>query len=104
MNCISCGGKTETLDTRHNKNENTLRRRRQCKVCGHRFATIEQVAPEREAAPATVKEAKIPAPAKPKTLPAPRKTAWRGDEDGLVAEVWGSTPSRLTSLSDLDYL
>jgi len=99
MNCIECGGKTETLDTRHDKQENTLRRRRQCKACGHRFATIEAVAPEK------VKPA--PAPKLPKASPftAPaRSRAPAREPAAMLDSSWASVPDRLSSIKDLDYL
>lgn len=103
MNCTHCGGKTETLSTRHEPTENVLKRRRQCKNCGQRFATVEAIVPERAKPLATPRPERVSAkaPARPKVR---RERTWRGDDDGLVAEVWGSTPSRLNSLSDLDYL
>lgn len=39
MNCPSCNGATRVYDTR--KSPQRITRRRKCKECGHRFATIE---------------------------------------------------------------
>jgi transcriptional regulator NrdR family protein len=39
MPCPQCSGKTRTLDSR--TSEVHVRRRRQCKDCGHRFSTRE---------------------------------------------------------------
>lgn len=40
MNCEKCGGASEVADSRK-RNSGYIRRRRQCKACGHRFTTIE---------------------------------------------------------------
>jgi transcriptional regulator NrdR family protein len=39
MPCPQCGGKTRTVDSR--TSDSNVRRRRQCKDCGHRFSTRE---------------------------------------------------------------
>ncbi len=44
MNCQRCGNEdTKVLETRTGKNNRSIRRRRQCLSCGHRFTTIEEV-------------------------------------------------------------
>lgn len=40
MICPKCGGHTEVKDTR-TADKQTIRRRRECMACNHRFATIE---------------------------------------------------------------
>ena len=44
MNCPRCGGKTGVVDCR--RLNGTMRRRRECKVCGGRFSTEEHIIPE----------------------------------------------------------
>lgn len=39
MTCPNCGGPTKVTDT--DKGEMSIRRRRECKDCGHRFTTYE---------------------------------------------------------------
>ena len=44
MRCSKCTSiDTKVLDTRTGKNENSIRRRRECLNCGYRFTTIEEV-------------------------------------------------------------
>ena len=44
MRCSKCASiDTKVLDTRTGKNENSIRRRRECLACGFRFTTIEEV-------------------------------------------------------------
>ena len=44
MRCPKCtSSDTKVLDTRTSKNETSIRRRRECLECGHRFTTIEEV-------------------------------------------------------------
>ena len=44
MRCSKCASiDTKVLDTRTGKNENSIRRRRECLNCGYRFTTIEEV-------------------------------------------------------------
>ncbi len=43
MNCQRCGSDTKVLDTRTVKNARSIRRRRQCLNCAHRFTTVEEV-------------------------------------------------------------
>jgi len=44
MRCPKCTSiDTKVLDTRTGKNENSIRRRRECLNCGYRFTTIEEV-------------------------------------------------------------
>ena len=44
MRCPKCTSiETKVLDTRIGKNENSIRRRRECLNCGYRFTTIEEV-------------------------------------------------------------
>jgi transcriptional regulator NrdR family protein len=42
MNCIKCNGNTSVVDSRPQETY-SIKRRRKCGVCGHRFNTIEQV-------------------------------------------------------------
>lgn len=44
MDCTRCDGDTRVIDTRPSMG--TERRRRECKVCGHRFTTMEVVVSE----------------------------------------------------------
>lgn len=39
MICPNCGAKTGVISTRRSRR--AIRRRRECKVCGHRFTTYE---------------------------------------------------------------
>jgi transcriptional repressor NrdR len=44
MRCPKCASlETKVLDTRTGKNENSIRRRRECLSCGYRFTTVEEV-------------------------------------------------------------
>lgn len=43
MLCPTCGGPSRVLDTRTNDNVNTVKRRRECVVCGKRFTTYEKI-------------------------------------------------------------
>ncbi len=44
MRCPKCtSAETKVLDTRTSKNETSIRRRRECFDCGHRFTTTEEV-------------------------------------------------------------
>ena len=44
MRCSKCASiDIKVLDTRTGKNENSIRRRRECLNCGYRFTTIEEV-------------------------------------------------------------
>lgn len=42
MNCPLCKHETEVIDSRPSTN-NTIRRRRRCPQCQHRFTTIEKM-------------------------------------------------------------
>ncbi len=42
MKCVKCNNKTETKDSRL-QNDNTIRRRRVCRVCGFTMRTTESV-------------------------------------------------------------
>jgi transcriptional repressor NrdR len=44
MNCIKCSGDTKVLDSRLSDGTNTVRRRRSCLVCNHKFTTHEVTA------------------------------------------------------------
>jgi transcriptional repressor NrdR len=47
MRCIKCGGQDDkVIDSRTSREGSTIRRRRECLECGHRFTTYEEV--ERE--------------------------------------------------------
>lgn len=44
MTCNKCGAiESKVVDKRNNKENNTIRRRRECVVCGNRFTTYERV-------------------------------------------------------------
>lgn len=44
MRCPKCTSlETKVLDTRTGKNETSIRRRRECLDCGHRFTTVEEI-------------------------------------------------------------
>ena len=45
MNCPRCDSSTKTLETRRVP-DGTVRRRRECTSCGHRFTTYERAVPE----------------------------------------------------------
>ena len=42
MYCPKCKAKTKVIDSREMKNQNGIRRRRICLVCGHKFNTYEE--------------------------------------------------------------
>lgn len=44
ITCPVCGGRLRCIERRENQNY-TVRRRRQCDECGHRFTTREQIVP-----------------------------------------------------------
>lgn len=46
MVCTYCGGKTEVVNSRHQKRLNQVWRRRHCLYCGATFSTHEQVSYE----------------------------------------------------------
>ena len=41
MKCPKCKGKAETIDSRPHPTYNTIRRRRTCAVCSHKWTTYE---------------------------------------------------------------
>src|SRR5438874_1613440 len=44
MRCPKCGGQDDkVIDSRASREGATIRRRRECEKCGHRFTTYEQV-------------------------------------------------------------
>ena len=44
MRCPKCGGsKSSVIDSRQAEDGNTIRRRRECEDCQHRFTTYERV-------------------------------------------------------------
>jgi transcriptional repressor NrdR len=44
MRCPKCGGQEDkVIDSRSSREGATIRRRRECEKCGHRFTTYEQV-------------------------------------------------------------
>lgn len=44
MRCPKCSStETKVIDTRTGKNETSIRRRRECLNCSHRFSTVEEV-------------------------------------------------------------
>ena len=48
MNCPQCQAGTMVSDTRHTR-ANTIRRRRECTFCGHRFTSYETTTPPERA-------------------------------------------------------
>jgi transcriptional repressor NrdR len=46
VNCPRCDASTSILETRR-ADRNSIRRRRKCSSCGHRFTTYERAVPER---------------------------------------------------------
>src|SRR5471030_2813751 len=47
MNCPKCGHEdSKVLDTRTGRENCSIRRRRQCLACGHRFTTLEEIVRE----------------------------------------------------------
>jgi transcriptional repressor NrdR len=46
VNCPHCDSPTSILETRKTNGGLTLRRRRECSQCGHRFTTYERAVPE----------------------------------------------------------
>jgi len=47
MNCPKCGHEdSKVLDTRTGRENRSIRRRRQCLNCGHRFTTLEEIVRE----------------------------------------------------------
>ena len=64
MKCEKCQAETQVYDSR--PKDNTIRRRRRCVKCKHRFTTVEmyltqvnQVAPKPEPVPLPVKKRKL---------------------------------------------
>jgi|TARA_B100001094_G_scaffold92971_2_gene88844 transcriptional regulator NrdR family protein len=64
MKCEKCQAETQVFDSR--PKDNTIKRRRRCVKCKHRFTTVEmyltqvnQVSPEPEPAPPPVKKRKV---------------------------------------------
>ena len=43
MYCPKCKAKTKVIDSRAMNNQNGIRRRRKCLVCGHKFTTYEEL-------------------------------------------------------------
>jgi len=43
MTCIYCAGKTQVINSRHQKRPNQVWRRRKCATCGNVWSTIEAV-------------------------------------------------------------
>jgi transcriptional repressor NrdR len=46
VNCPRCDSPTSTLETRKADGGSSVRRRRKCTGCGHRFTTYERAVPE----------------------------------------------------------
>lgn len=47
MRCIKCGCEEDkVIDSRTSREGSTIRRRRECLACGHRFTTYEEIANE----------------------------------------------------------
>lgn len=43
MRCPACGGEdTRVIDSRTQESTNAIKRRRECRTCGHRFTTFER--------------------------------------------------------------
>lgn len=80
MNCPECNGNTKVVDRR------TVRRRRECLVCNHRFSTIEllanQVKQQIEVAPKIkVQKTETPKPTRPKKEPVVTLSAVKRNAD-----------------------
>lgn len=43
MKCPLCGKDSQVVESRPSEDGSTIRRRRMCKVCGHRFTTYERL-------------------------------------------------------------
>lgn len=41
--CPKCQGPTQVMNSRGNEGRTSIRRRRKCKKCGHRFSTVELI-------------------------------------------------------------
>jgi DNA repair exonuclease SbcCD ATPase subunit len=59
MRCIFCGEDTKVVDARL-KTDNTMRRRRECLVCGSRFTTFEGKMKKKEVSEKEIGEALLP--------------------------------------------
>jgi transcriptional repressor NrdR len=46
MDCPSCGKQTRVLESRGAEGGAAVRRRRECRSCGHRFTSFERAAPQ----------------------------------------------------------
>lgn len=53
MRCRWCGGQTDVIETRINKDGNRIRRRRECLNCGRRRTAYETWGPEDPEEPTT---------------------------------------------------
>lgn len=68
QNCPKCTAKTDVYDSRLNE-EGNLRRKRLCRTCSYRFATVEILDTDRPLLQASERKPKVPkpeTPAKPK--------------------------------------
>lgn len=70
QNCPSCGSRTDVYDSRVSQ-EGEFRRKRKCRECGFRYATIEVLDPSRplEQEPRTPKPKAPPKPKREKRPP-----------------------------------
>jgi transcriptional regulator NrdR family protein len=71
MPCPQCGGRTDVYDSRLNT-QNLIRRRRACRACDFRFATIEVMNEYQPLGKKEKPDAPIPKVVKPKPEPKPR--------------------------------
>lgn len=69
QNCPKCQAKTDVYDSRISM-EGEFRRKRKCRGCGHRYATIEVLDTSR---PLEERQPKPKAPPKPKKVVAPKQ-------------------------------
>jgi transcriptional regulator NrdR family protein len=72
MPCPQCGGRTDVYDSRLNT-QNLIRRRRACRACDFRFATIEVMNEYQPLGKKEKPDAPIPRVVKPKREPRPRQ-------------------------------
>jgi transcriptional regulator NrdR family protein len=87
QNCPKCKSRTDVYDSRLSE-DNVLRRKRLCKACGFRYATIEVMDTGRPLLQVKERKPKEVKPVKPKVVAAPKpakvakpKKVRRFDED-----------------------
>lgn len=90
QNCSQCGHKTDVYDSRLTE-EGNLRRKRKCRSCGYRYATIELLdEPNLQSRP-TKKVAEVkPVKAKPLPKGKPEKTVKKKVVDDDMYESYDS--------------